>query len=205
MTQDSIHNFLATIEADRDQKIEKIRSETDAEIAQILGDAHQRSRRLQRDTNKRLRSELSNRRKKETSRIQARLKRQLWQSLTHLQSDIKIQVLDQLKSAWSNAEWQCGWCEFWLQHTIEGEDNRAFRVEIDRSVLPETLDFIRRWAEQRALQVELVDSLKEAGLIIYWQDFELDGRLAALEHTIDEEVLAKLAPMMPQLQQVESL
>ncbi len=205
MTQDSTQHFVATIDADRDQKIARIRSDTDAEIRQILSEAHERSRQLQHATNKRLRSELSGRRHKETSRIQAHLRRQLWQSLKQLQHDIKQQVLDRLLLAWAEPDWQRAWCEFWLANAAEREGSTAIRIVIDRSTLPETLKFIGQWAGQKGLELELDVSLNEAGLVVYWQDFELDGRLSAQGSTIEEGVLARLAPMMPQLQQVDTL
>lgn len=205
MTNTPTQLFIATIDADRDQKFARIRSDTDAEIHQTLSEAYERSRQLHYDTNKRLRSELSSRRHKETSRTQGRLRRQLWQRLTQLQHDIKQQVLDRLLLAWAEPDWQRAWCEFWLGDAQGREGCTTIRVVIDRSAVSETLEFIRQWSGQNGLELELDASLNEAGLMVFWQDFELDGRLSAQGPTIEDEVLARLAPMMPQLQQVDTL
>ena len=205
MNQHSTQHFIATIEADRDQRIGEIRAETDARIRQILSEAHERSRQLQHDTNRRLRRELSNRRQKETSRIQAHLRRQLWQSLGQLQADITEQVLEKLQAAWSEVSWQQNWCDFWLRTAASKEQSDSLRIDIDVAVLPETLDHIRQWAKGDGRKLELNPVLREPGLVIYWQDFELDGRLSAQGQTIREAVLAQLAAWMPQLQQVDSL
>lgn len=205
MTRNSTQHFIETINADRDQKIYQIRTDTDAEIQQILSEAHQRSRQLQHATNTRLRSELPSRRHKEISRIQARLRRQLWQSLAQLQHDIKRQVLDKIQLAWAEPGWQRAWCKFWLERSAEGEQSTALQVTIDPSAFPETLESIKGWADQKAHELVLDTSLDEAGLIISWLDFELDGRLSAQGRTIEDEVLALLGPKMPQLQQVDTL
>ena len=205
MTQDSTQHFIATIEADRDQKVAKIQADAEFEIRQVFGDAHERSRQLQHDTNTRLRHELSNRRQKETSRIRARLRRQLWQRVKQLQHDLKLQVLDRMQAAWSDQAWQWGWCYFWLKSAALRGDKAPLSVEISKSALPGTQERIRRWAEQNEFALELEDTLEEPGLVIRWLDFELDGLINAQSRTIDDEVLARLAPLMPQLHQVDTL
>lgn len=204
MTQDSTQHFIATIEADRDQKVAQIQADAESEIKQIFGDAHERSRQLQHDTNARLRHELSNRRQKETSRIRARLRRQLWQRVKQLQHDIKQQVLDRMQAAWRDQEWQWDWCHFWLKSASLRGDKVPLSVEISKSVSPGTLERIRRWAEQNEFTLELEATLEEPGLVICWLDFELDGLISAQSRTIDNEVLARLAPLMPQLHQVDT-
>ena len=205
MTQHSTQHFIATIEADRDQRIDEIRAQADVEIRQILSEAYERSRELQHETNRRLRSELSSRRHKETSRIQAHLRRQLWQSLNQLQNELSQQVLDKLILAWREPGWQLAWCEFWLNTANKDSGDSGLRIDIDTDILPDTLAHIRRWAEARNHELEIDPVLREPGLVIYWQDFELDGRLNAQGQTIREQVLAQLAPKMPQLQQVDTL
>lgn len=204
MTQDSTQHFIETIDADRDQRIAEIQAQADAEISQILGEVHERSRQLQQDTNRRLRSELSNRRQKETSRIHGHLRRQLWRHLAQLQEDLSKQVQDKLEQSWKQPAWQLAWCELWLQAAAAERQTGRLRVDIDKQVEPDTLEKIRAWAEANKLELEINPVLRESGLVIYWQDFELDGRLSGQFQTIREAVLARLAPVMPELQQIDT-
>ncbi len=199
MTHDATQPFLATIEADRDREIEQIQTDADAQIERIIGEAHAEARRLQRDTNVRLRRELSVRQHKETSRVQARIRRKRWQSLKQLQSGINQQVLERMCSAWAEPEWQWHWCRFWLQAALERNDDTPLRLAISETALPKTLEQIAKWAKQNKLSLEFDGPLPELGLIIRWADFELDGLISAQGHTIEAAVLARLTPRLHQV------
>jgi hypothetical protein len=204
MTQDASRAFIAIIEADRDRQIAALQEATDAGIKQICREAHGRSRRLQHDTNQRLRREAAEQRHKKLSGTRARLRRQLWQNLKQLQQTISRQVLAKMLAAWADPQWQWHWCHYWLESVVHSDDQRALRVQISADASPATLRRISAWAEQNNYQLAITADCATAGLFIYWQDFELDGSLNAQRHTIESAVLAKLVPLMPQLQDAEA-
>jgi hypothetical protein len=197
MTQDATRPFLATIEADRDQQITLIQAGADTEIERICAKAHTAARQLQRHTNVRLRQELSIRRHKEISRVQARIRRKRWQSLKQLQHGINEQVLDRMYLAWSEPIWQWDWCYFWLQAALGRDAKTPFRVAITKSALPDTLAYIRKWAEQNRISLSFDEGITELGLTVSWADFELDGLISGQRRSIENAVLARLTPLLP--------
>lgn len=204
MTQDATRPFLAAIEADRDQQIALIQADADTEIERICANAHAAARQLQRDTNVRLRQELSIRRHKEISRVQARIRRKRWQSLEQLQHGINERVLDKMCSAWSEPMWQWDWCYFWLQAALARDTEAPFRVAVAESTLPVTLEHIRNWAEQNRVSLSFDENLTEPGLIVSWADFELDGLISGQSRNIENAVLARLTPLLPRLHRIET-
>ena len=204
MTQDETRPFLETIKADQEQKTALIHADENAEVKRIYAQAHAAARQLQRDTNVRLRRELSVRRHKEISRIQARIRRKRWQSLKQLQHGVNERVLDKMRSAWSEPAWQWAWCQFWLQAALERNDEMPVRLKIDESALPQTLEHIKNWANQNRIKLSVDQSLAEPGLIISWADFELDGLIIGQSRTIESAVLARLTPLLPRLHQTET-
>lgn len=188
--------FMAMIEADREREIAQIQADADHQVKLIFAEAHAEARRLQRDTNIRLRQELSVRRHKETSRIQARIRRKRWQGLKELQSGIDQQVLDRMCSAWTETVWQWNWCHFWLQATLERDDDAPLRVSIAETACPETLDRIEQWGGHQKISLIFDDPLGEPGMIIRWADFELDGSISAQSGSIEAAVLMRLTPRL---------
>jgi len=201
MTQDTTRPFLATINADRDQQIARIQADTDSEVTQIYAQAHAAARQLQRETNERLRRELSVRRHKEISRVQAQIRRKRWQSLRQLQHSINEQVLEKMRTAWTAPDWQWQWCRVWLQAAADQNIQAPMQLAIAETTLPETLAQIETWAEQNALQLSVNNTINEPGLIVSWSDFELDGLINSQRPAVNTAVLARLTPLLPRLHQ----
>lgn len=202
MTHDTTQHFLDTIKADRDREIAQIRADTDVAVQRIRSEAHAQAQHLQRDTNQRLRQELSVRKHREESRVQARIRRKRWQGLEQLHRGINEQVLDRMNLAWSDAEWQWCWCHFWLQAAAARNDGAPLRLAIAETVLPETLERIKQWAGKIKLSISFDSPVGEPGLIINWADFELDGSIYEQSRSIEAAVLAGLTPLLPRLNQI---
>lgn len=187
-------NFIEKIERDRDHELQSIVSEMQSAIDRILEQAYQSAREFHRESAARARSQYSTQADLLTARAHARLRRESWRAMRHLQESALERMRNRLHQMFGDPELQWAWCGHWLQTALLESGDHPLDITVGLDIKPETVQRLETALRNTGASWSMkFDDAIGYGLMIAWSNHLLDGRIEAQIPYLADAVFKRLA------------
>ena len=189
--------FLRKIASHRDRELQQIDAQVAEEVGRIRRQAYADARQLVRRVSAATRERERRQHDRYLYKLRSQLTRDRWSVLEEIRERVATDVQQRFESAWADAEQQWQWCRFWIDAARSLAASEDLRVLCGSGIADEVAQNIRRSLSDHAGHVELqIDSRAAPGLIIEWQDHQLDGTLAQQCEAVVARVLGQVAEIL---------
>ncbi len=192
-----VEAFLRKIARHRDDELQQIDSQVAGEVVKIrrqaYADARQLVRRVATDTRERERRQ----RDRFLYKVRSELTRDRWHVLEEIRGRVTADVHRRFEDAWREPHRQWQWCRFWIATAKTLASPADLRLLCGAGIAEDVVEKIRAALVDYPGNVELrIDDAAPSGLLVEWQDHQLDGTLVQQRDAVVATVLSRVAEII---------
>ena len=196
--------FLRKIADHRDSELQQIAAQVTEEVNRIRRQAYADARNLARRVSATTRERERRQHDRYLYKLRSQLTRDRWSVLEEIRERVAADVWRRFEASWADTEQQWQWCRFWIEAATTLAATAEVRVLCGAGTAEEVAERIRRSLSNHPGRGDIrIDSAAPPGIVIEWQDHQLDGTLAQQCEVVVAMVLGRVAEILDGRQPIE--
>ncbi len=189
--------FLDKIARDRDRELQNIEAQRRDKIVRLRREAFAESRRIHHQASKKARDDQSRKHDRYVATINAKLRRRHWRLLTDLQQRVVDSVWTRMMEAWNDPSTQWRWCRAWVNEARRHSGSDPVHISLGQGGHCDVCNKIERMMADYPGEWNMtIDESSPAGIVIRWAQHLLDGSLRIQQPELQERAMRRITQIV---------
>lgn len=189
--------FLRKIAHHRDRELQQIAAQVTEEVSRIRRQSYADARQLVRRVTATTRDRERRQHDRYLYKLRSQLTRDRWGVLEEIRERVSADVWRRFEASWADADQQWQWCRFWIEAATRLAASADLHVLCGAEANESVAERIRQSLSNYPGHVDLqIDGAAPPGIVIEWQDHQLDGTLARQCEAVVATVLGRVAEIL---------